>query len=110
MFFTIRKQNAKRSFLRAEFIINARIRILQYPFKATERLLDAYLQKKYKQTLKGYCLMIINNLKCQPNNEEELTLTLFNPRLDEIASLITYGNEEVQGSKILRFAIQGKEL
>ncbi len=87
--------------LMGEILKAARKYILFCRLDNEERKLDKYLAKNYKLNLKLACLKIINNIKFNTDNKHYIIIT-FNSRVDEsIAKLITYGNSEFFGSKIL---------
>ena len=68
--------------------------------------IDNYCRKTYKQTLKDICWEIINNIKILPDiGREQYLVILEDKELDKIAHIITYGNGEFGGSKILQEAL-----
>ena len=81
-------------------------RIALYKLTTNDLLLEKYIYKKYKKSLKNICYnLIYNNLKI---NTDYLTKTVIitfkNEESDKLASLITYGNEQTPGSFILQDA------
>ena len=78
--------------------------ILFFPMYSNELKLEKYLIKNYKTTLKYACLAILKAAKINSEGNSELIITFPDKRYDKLAALITYGNLEVQGSKILQLA------
>jgi hypothetical protein len=48
--------------------------------------------------------MVIANCKIQKNNNNEVIVTFPSKKIDQIASIITYGNGKIQGCPILQEA------
>ena len=83
----------------------ARRSILIFPQRSPEYQLNKYLLDTYKLNLVQMCLKILAHTKFYYNSDKELVVTIVNKELDEIAQLITYGNREIMGSKILKIAL-----
>jgi len=90
--------------LKMDFYAAARRTIILFPLKADEVKINNYLLNNYKITLKTLCLKILNNLQISNNSSGDLLIKIKNPDLDKLARLITYGNSELFGSKILKKA------
>jgi hypothetical protein len=82
---------------------NAKKYVLQYSFGADELLLDKFLRQNYHISLKELCLTIINYCTFY-NDTQNIIVKILNKKYDNLATLITYGNEQVFGSKILQEA------
>ena len=91
--------------LRTNTLLNAYYIIKNYPLKASELLMDQYLQQQYKTSLKNLCIKLLLNLTFYEDDSGNLVLLFKNPKYDTIASLITYGNGAIPGSRILQTAL-----
>lgn len=91
--------------LRTETMLNAYFIIKNYPLKASDTLLDEYLQQHYKITLKDLCIKLLLSLTFYKDDSGNLVLLFKNPRDDAMARLITYGTGPVIGSQILKLAL-----
>ena len=102
MFFVIRSSSPKQdlAFYRARR--KARLRLTLYRWGPTEILLSHYLQKNYKKTLMEACITILTNARFSMNYKQEIIVTIPNKELNAIAKIITYGTEQVSGSRILK--------
>ena len=106
MFFTIKnKQYLSTEQLRTDTLLNAYYIIQNYPLKASEVVLDNYVQQQYKVSLKNLCIKLLLNLTFYKNDTGGLVLLFKNSKYDSIARLITYGNGAIPGSKILQIAL-----
>ncbi len=107
MFFTVQnKHYLTPEQLRTDTLMTAYFIIEGYPLKASEQRLDNFIQKQYKTSLKNMCITLLLNLTFYRNKEGNLILMFKDKKYDTIASLITYGNGVIQGSNILRAALQ----
>ena len=106
MFFSVsNKRYMSTERLRTETLLNAYYIIKRYPLKASERLMDQYIQQQYKTTLKNLCIKLLLNLTFYEDDSGNLVLLFKNPKHDAIARLITYGNGAIPGSRILQLAL-----
>ena len=87
-------------------MLNAYYIIQSYPMHASDLLLDKYLQQQYDMSLKNLCIRLLLKLKFYKDDEGNLVLLFKDPRDDKLASLITYGNGAIPGSKILQIALK----
>ena len=85
----------------------ARLKVLLLRTGAQEAALNTYLLKKYHISLKVLCLNILNNMQFMNDFNNNIVAKTKNKDLDKLARLITYGNGEVQGSPILKWALKG---
>jgi hypothetical protein len=106
MFFTIKnKRYLSSEQLRTNALLDAYYVIQNYPIRAADLAMDAYVQQQYKISLKNLCIKLLLNMTFYKDNAGDLILMFKNPKYDTIASLITYGNGAIQGSKILQIAL-----
>lgn len=91
--------------LRTDTILNAYFIIQKYTLKATDKLMDNYIQQQYKISLKNLCVKLLLDLTFYEDDSRNLVLLFKNPASDTLAQLITYGNGAVPGSKILQVAL-----
>ena len=82
----------------------AKSRLLLYPIKEAEKIIDKYLIKKYNITLRYACLYILSYIKFYQKSQSEITILIDNKFANKLAEIITYGNGSFYGSNILRFA------
>lgn len=106
MFFTVESDR----FLLAEkrrtnALMNAYYIIQSYPLHASELILDQFIQKQYKATLKNLCIKLILNLTFYEDDSGNLILMFKDPKDEALARLITYGNGAIPGSRILQIAL-----
>ena len=106
MFFYIKnKQYLSVEQLRTNTLLDAYYVIQNYPLKASEIILDQYIQQQYKVSLKNLCIKLLLNLTFHKDDTGNLIVMFKNPKYDSIASLITYGNGAILGSNILKIAL-----
>jgi hypothetical protein len=91
--------------LRTNTLLNAYFIIKKYPLKASDTILDNYLQQQYKISLKDLCVKLLLNLTFYSDDAGDLVLLFKNPKYDKLARLITYGNGAIPGSRILQIAL-----
>ncbi len=107
MFFLVEnKKYLAKSQLQTEALLNAYFIIDQFPLHASDKILDKYLQSRYKINLKNLCVKLLLSLTSYINNDGNLVLMFKNPQDDLLARLITYGNGAIPGSKILQIALK----
>ena len=91
--------------LRTNTLVNAYYIIQNYPMHASDIIMDQYIKQRYKTSLKNLCIKLLLSLTFYENQEGSLVLLFKSRTDDEIASLITYGNGAIPGSKILQTAL-----
>jgi hypothetical protein len=91
--------------VRANVLLDAYFIIKNYPMHASDIILDNFIQQQYKASLKNICIKLLLSLTFYKDNEGNLLLMFKDPKDDKIASLITYGNGAIPGSKILQIAL-----
>lgn len=106
MFFTVKaKPYLTAEQLRTNALLDAYYVIQNYPLKASEVLLDQYVQQQYNVSLKNLCIKLLLNITFYQDDSGNLVLMFKNIKYDTIASLITYGNGAIPGSSILKIAL-----
>lgn len=75
-----------------------------YRFTPANKALNDYLWKKFGVNLKTASIMAIANCKIQKNNNNEVIVTFPAKKIDQIASIITYGTGKIQGCPVLKEA------
>jgi hypothetical protein len=107
MFFSIEnKKYLTPEQLKTDVLLNAYFIIKKYPLKASELLLDKYLQQQYDTDLKNLCIKLLLSLTFHKDAYGNLMLIFKDLKYDRLAQLITYGNGVIPGSKILQIAIK----
>lgn len=107
MFFTINLPKQQyTNYLKARLLRIAKMRILTYKSTAAEVNLNKYLVKEYKKSLKTICINLVSNCDIMQNGNDEFVVLFKNQKQDQLASLITYGNEKLKGSNILKAAFK----
>ena len=107
MFFKVNnKRYLSTEQLRTDTLLNAYFLIQNYPLHASDLALDQFLQQQYKTTLKNMCINLLLSLTFYKGTEGELILLFKDPKYDKLASLITYGNGAIPGSRILQIALK----
>ena len=91
--------------LRTNTLLNAYFIIQKYPLRASDTLMDQYIQQQYKTSLKNLCIKLLLDLTFYEDDSGNLVLLFKNPKSDTIAQLITYGNGAIPGSRILKVAL-----
>lgn len=91
--------------LRANTLLDAYYIIKNYPMHASDILMDRFIQQQYDISLKNMCINILLNLTFHKDDEGNLVLLFKDQKYDKIASLITYGNGAIPGSRILQIAL-----
>lgn len=106
MFFKINnKRYLSTEQLRTDILLNAYFLIQNYSLHASDLALDSFIQQQYKTSLKNLCIKLLLSLTFYEDNNGNLILLFKNTKYDKLASLITYGNGAIPGSKILQIAL-----
>lgn len=106
LFVVSNKRYMSQEQLRTSTLLDAYFLIQNYSLHASEIILDNYIQQQYKTTLKDMCIKLLLSLSFYKDNDGNLILLFKDPKYDTIASLITYGNGAIPGSRILKVALQ----
>jgi hypothetical protein len=108
MLFTVKNRRfMSTEQLRTNTMLNAYFIIQKYPLRASDALIDQYVQQQYKISLKNLCIKLLLDLTFYTDDTGNLVLLFKNPKSDMLARLITYGNGAIPGSKILQVALNG---
>lgn len=103
----INEFDAPISEFREDTVSMAYVAINNYKMRAADLKLDEYLRTNVKFGLKDCCKKIILNLQFLNGREpHEVLVILPNQNLDKLASIIRFGNTEIGGSNILKFAFK----
>lgn len=94
--------------LRTDTLLNAYFTIKNYPMHASDLILEQFLKQQYGASLKNMCIKLLLSLTFHKDDEGNLVLLFKDPKYDNIASLITYGNGAIPGSKILQVALNSQ--
>lgn len=107
MFFTLsnNKYLSPRQF-KTSTLMSAYYIIDKYPLKASDKILNDYLQINYKVSLKSLCIKLLLNISFLKDDEGNFVLLFKDPAMDKLAQLITYGNGAIPGSRILQTALK----
>ena len=107
MFFKVKnKRYMSVEQLRTNTLLDAYFLIQNYSLRASDLALDNFLQQQYKTTLKNMCINLLLSLTFYKDADGGLVLLFKDPKYDKLASLITYGNGAIPGSRILQIALQ----
>ena len=106
MLFTIQnKKYLSTEQLRTNTLMDAYFIIQNYPLHASELILDQFIQQQYNVSLKNLCIKLLLNLTFHKDDAGNLILLFKDRKFDNLASLITYGNGAIPGSRILQIAL-----
>lgn len=108
MLFTIKNAQANKIFMSYELKRLARIIILNYPITTGNRALNNLIISKYGMTLQNAGLWLLANCKFLQNRNNEILVIFTTRQVDNLATLITYGNGKVQGCDMLTLAFGGR--
>ena len=104
MFFTIKSATANKQHARAWVLYGAKVSIDFYKITPAHKKLNNLLWERYGLNIKAASTLVLTNSKIQRNNSGEFIITFPSKKIDELASLITYGDGQVQGCSILKDA------
>lgn len=105
MLFTIKNNKyLSTEQLRTSTLLDAYLAIKYYPMHAADKVLDQFITQQYKASLKDICIKLLLNMTFYTDEEGNLILLFKNQKYDQLASLITYGNGAIPGSRILQTA------
>lgn len=104
MQFIIKNIQANLSSYKAKILRNARLIIMFHKGTAGEDKLNDYLLKNYNINLKNACLYLLANCKIYRNYDNEMIVLFPKKEDDELAAFITYGNNYIKGSNLLKDA------
>lgn len=101
MIFSIKTNLVKYPFLAARALQNAKTIILNHNIKVSETKLNDYLKSNYNMSLISACLYLLDHCKIQQNKSGDILIMFNSDKVNNLATLITYGNSEIRGSNIL---------
>ena len=105
MYFIIKnKYNWADNYFKAKIIRAAIRRIRTYKIGSVELALNEYFIKKHHITLKKLCTSLITDLKFYKSSTDEYILKFKTKEIGDLATFITFGDGNIQGSKILKVA------
>lgn len=104
MFFSIENKLADKAFMKTKVFTNAKTIILNHTIRVEEVKLNEYLKKEFNLNLISACIYILTHCKIQQDKDDNIIILFENKKIDNLAALITYGNLEVPGSKLLKEA------
>ena len=87
----------------------ARRTVILWVKGSVDHKLDRYLLENYDTDLVSTCLKIINAANYSFDYSGNLIINILDKKLDKLAGIITFGNEKVPGSNILKYAF-GRDL
>jgi hypothetical protein len=101
MFFRITSPIANKSQYNFWVLHGARLSIATYKIKPAQKQLNDYLWQNYGLSLKAAGAVVLANCRIQKNNSNELIITFPSKKIDNLASVITYGTGKIQGCSML---------
>lgn len=101
MVFTIENNLANWEFTASDIFTNAKLKILNYKLAPSDKLLDNYLKTFHNVNLIEACIYLLSDCKIYRDKDNTLIVKFNTIKADKLAALITYGNRQVRGSKIL---------
>ena len=105
MFFTAKKLATDQTLTKFYAKRKAKQAIILFQMKASDIRLDNFCRQHFKLPLKNLCLYLIDTCIVQTSSATNtITICWLKKDLADIASLITFGNHEINGSRILRIA------
>ena len=105
MQFVIKNIQANLQAFKYQLIRNARLIILAHRITPGETKLNQYLEENYKVNLNSICLYLLAKSKIYRDLDNNIIILFPNKDDDKLAALVTYGNNEMQGSKLLKMAL-----
>ena len=105
MQFVIKNIQANLQAFKYQLIRNAHLIIISHRLTPGETKLNQYLRENYKLDLKSACIYLISKSKIYRDLDNNVIVLFPNKDDDKLASLITYGNKEMKGSKLLKLAL-----
>ena len=105
MQFVIKNIPANLQAFKYQLIRNAHLIIISHRFTPGETKFNQYLRQTYKLDLKPACIYLISKSKIYRDLDNNIIVLFPDKNDDKLASLITYGNNEMKGSKLLKLAL-----
>ena len=105
MQFVIKNIQANLQSFKYQLIRNAHLIIISHHLTPGEIKLNQYLKENYKLDLKSACIYLLSKSKIYRDLDNNIIVLFPDKNDDKLASLITYGNNEMKGSKLLKLAL-----
>ena len=107
MFFSINNNRyLSEDYLRTSTLLSAYYTIQNYPMRASDLIMDQFIQQQYGSTLKNMFIKLLLSLTFYKDDSGNFLLIFKDFKYDQIARLITYGNGAIPGSNILKTALK----
>lgn len=85
-------------------LYGANLTIAHYQITPAHKQLNNYLWEKFGLNIKTASTLVVANGKIQKNKNNELIIIFPSKKIDNLASIITYGTGKIQGCSILQEA------
>ena len=105
MQFVIKNIQANLQAFKYQLIRNAYLIIISHRLTPGEIKLNKHLKENYKLDLKSACIYLLSKSKIYRDLDNNIIVLFPDKNDDKLASLITYGNNEMKGSKLLKLAL-----
>lgn len=104
MFFRIVSPIANNTKYNVWVLHGAAHTIARFKITPAHKQLNDYLWKEFGLNIKTAGTMVVANSRIQKNKDNEIIITFPSKKIDELASILTYGTGKIQGCSILREA------
>ena len=104
MFFTIASPIINSRETNAWVLQGAKLSISLYKITPAQLKLNSYLWENYGLNIRAASLLVLANCKLLKNSSNEIVVTFPSKKIDQLASVITYGTGKIQGCSILKEA------
>lgn len=104
MFFRISSPIVNKQRYNFWILRGATMIVATYRFTPANKQLDAYLWKEFGVNLRRASHLVVANCRVQKNKSNEILITFPSKKIDQLASIITYGTGKIQGCPILQEA------
>lgn len=108
MFFTIPSPIINKYKNNNWILRGAKLSVSLYHITPAQLKLNSYLWDHYGLNIRAASLLVIANCKLLKNSCNEVIVIFPTKKIDQLASLITYGNGKIQGCNILKEAFLRK--
>lgn len=106
MFFTIKSPIANKHKNNCWVLQGAKLSVSLYHITPAQLKLNTYLWNNYGLNIRTAGMLVLSHCKLQKNYSNEIVVTFPQKKIDDLASLLTYGNGKIQGCSILQKAFQ----
>ena len=104
MFFRIISPIANKNRYNFWVLKGATLAVATYRLTPANKQLNEYLWKEFGANLRAASAMVVANCRVQKNMNNEIIITFPSKKIDQLASIITYGTGKIQGCSILKEA------